>query len=476
MQRPIQPKRSTYLSTFSQSTGRLLSKPLISTLDHPQFVSLTEDTVFKPSKSIARSTPRSVRSSIKQLPLISDSSTPKADALHGLPFSKQSNTLAINSTPRNRSRGVFAFETKEDNESKASSAWIQGLNSPKETSKKEKAPLIRYSRPNTGRLSPTQTQFKIPRHRQVGTESKAEEPAKSPILFQKTSQIVRKQTSPRLGALVTKVEVSPPRFAFDSLSETELQAQKDRIYREHLNQTFEALKIVRSLAQPDSLQLKAKRVTLTKREGYAGKKTMIFDLDETLVHCLDTTQNADVTLPIRFHTGEVINVRTRQAGINIRPYARKCLEAANKDFEVIVFTASHKCYADVVLDHLDPTGTLIHHRLYRDSCISIDGMYIKDLRVISNRRLQDMLIVDNAAYSFGYQLDNGIPIISWSDNRHDRELLNLIDYMKTLAHTDDVRTVNAAIFRLNTFYEDYLQEFCGDHVTKAATRRKIRCK
>ena len=41
-----------------------------------------------------------------------------------------------------------------------------------------------------------------------------------------------------------------------------------------------------------------------------------------------------------------------------------------------------------------------------------------------------MVLVDNAAYSFGYQVDNGIPIISWHDDKNDRELFNLMDYMK----------------------------------------------
>jgi TFIIF-interacting CTD phosphatase-like protein len=31
----------------------------------------------------------------------------------------------------------------------------------------------------------------------------------------------------------------------------------------------------------------------------------------------------------------------------------------NRDFEVIVFTASHKGYADVILDHIDPEKKLI---------------------------------------------------------------------------------------------------------------------
>jgi CTD small phosphatase-like protein 2 len=46
-------------------------------------------------------------------------------------------------------------------------------------------------------------------------------------------------------------------------------------------------------------------------------------------------------------------------------------------------------------------------------------VYVKDLRVIGNRNMNDMLLVDNAAYSFGFQLENGLPIIPFYDNKED---------------------------------------------------------
>ena len=149
----------------------------------------------------------------------------------------------------------------------------------------------------------------------------------------------------------------------------------------------------------DPTQIRAKRVCLSRKPDKVGKKTIIFDLDETLVHCWDdiASDNPDVVLPIAFPTGEII-----QAGINIRPFVKECLTEANRYFEVIVFTASHQCYADAVLDHIDPNKELIQHRLYRDSCVKTEGIFIKDLRVLTNRKLSEVVIVDNAAYSFGY--------------------------------------------------------------------------
>ena len=91
-----------------------------------------------------------------------------------------------------------------------------------------------------------------------------------------------------------------------------------------------------------------------------------------------------------------------KANFNIRPYTKECLELVNKYYEVIVFTASHKWYADVILDYIDPENKYFQHRFYRDHCIKTnDNVYIKDLRVFKNRDLKDMIIVDNAVYSFG---------------------------------------------------------------------------
>lgn len=152
-------------------------------------------------------------------------------------------------------------------------------------------------------------------------------------------------------------------------------------------------------------------------------------------------------LPIKFPSGDII-----EAGINVRPYARECLEELSREFELIVFTASHSCYGSVVLDYLDPHRKLIQHRLYRDSCVSTpEGLFVKDLRVIANRDLKDLVLVDNAAYSFSYQVENGIPIIPFYNSKNDTELRSLVGYLKSLSNVKDVRQVNLETFRFKTY-------------------------
>ena len=197
---------------------------------------------------------------------------------------------------------------------------------------------------------------------------------------------------------------------------------------------------------------------------------MIFDLDETLVHCTyhdsDDSKSTDVTLPIPMDGGGSV-----EAGFNIRPFCNEMLQFANKHFEVIVFTASHQNYADAILDHLDPTGTLIQHRLYRPSCVKTEeGVYIKDLRVI-NRDLKDLVLIDNAVFSFGFQLDNGIPIAAYREGATDVEFLSLKNFLDELRKAKDVRKIISRTFRLNemrntniiSFIEYYPEEFTEEN-------------
>jgi len=165
-----------------------------------------------------------------------------------------------------------------------------------------------------------------------------------------------------------------------------------------------------------------------------GKKpTLILDLDETLVHCsADSSGQYDVTFGVHFN-GTICQVYVRK-----RPHLDIFLEAVAAKFEVVVFTASQRIYAERLLDILDPQKRLVHHRLYRESCLMVAGNLMKDLSIL-DRDLKKTVIVDNSPHAFGYQLDNGIPIESWYEDPHDVELLKLLPLLDHLYQVDDVR-------------------------------------
>jgi CTD small phosphatase-like protein 2 len=68
-------------------------------------------------------------------------------------------------------------------------------------------------------------------------------------------------------------------------------------------------------------------------------------------------------------------------------------------FEVVIFTAGLKEYADWILNQVDRKRNLIHHRLYRNSCKPTCGIYLKDLERLG-RDIRKTLIVDNIADNF----------------------------------------------------------------------------
>ena len=122
----------------------------------------------------------------------------------------------------------------------------------------------------------------------------------------------------------------------------------------------------------------------------------------------------------------------------------------------------------MVLDYLEQDEKLFDRRLYRDSCMKTEeGVYIKDLRIFEDERdLESLVIVDNAVYSFGYQLENGIPIIPFYDDKSDEELLHLSQYLECLYQCKgDIRDHNRKAFQLKELSELDVQQFLQNMIS-----------
>uniref|UniRef100_A0A915Q7C9 protein-serine/threonine phosphatase n=1 Tax=Setaria digitata TaxID=48799 RepID=A0A915Q7C9_9BILA len=165
-----------------------------------------------------------------------------------------------------------------------------------------------------------------------------------------------------------------------------------------------------------------------------GKKCLIIDLDETLVHSsFKPVKNPDFIIPV-----EIDNV-IHQVYVLKRPYVDEFLERIGDKFECVLFTASLAKYADPVADFLDKRG-VFRARLFRESCVFHKGNYVKDLTRLG-RDLKKVIIVDNSPASYAFHPDNAIPVQTWFDDANDVELLDIIPVLEQLAEVDSIYTV-----------------------------------
>ncbi|KAK6139150.1 hypothetical protein DH2020_027108 [Rehmannia glutinosa] len=159
---------------------------------------------------------------------------------------------------------------------------------------------------------------------------------------------------------------------------------------------FDPYFFIKNLPDLSSVVPTFRPLLLPKQTRSCPSTTLVLDLDETLVHStLEPCEDADFTFSVNF---------------NLKEHTSKHLCGTTS-----------KCPG--------PKEENIRHRVYRDSCVLVDGNYLKDLSVLG-RDLARVIIIDNSPQAFGFQVDNGIPIESWFDDRSDTELLLLLPFWK----------------------------------------------
>ena len=213
-----------------------------------------------------------------------------------------------------------------------------------------------------------------------------------------------------------------------------------------------------------------------------NKKILVLDLDETLIHAdfdeefspdeYDTViqfkakneeakkeKNIEDSDSTSCCLSEVEEDDVHTVGIFIRKGVKHFLEEVNKYFEVGIFTASVKEYADAVISFLDPENKLIKFRLYRNNCINFnDAFTVKDLRIFKNVDLKKIVLLDNSMYSFAAQINNGILINSFINDKEDNELFNALNYLVNfILPAKDVREVNEQFYNFRQIIDDIIK-------------------
>ena len=144
-----------------------------------------------------------------------------------------------------------------------------------------------------------------------------------------------------------------------------------------------------------SSNFKEKYLLPPVRPSDMGRKCLIIDLDETLVHSsfkvntnrkltkfifqqlkvnlplyLKHVHNADFIVPVE------IDGTTHQVFVLKRPHVDEFLRRMGELYECILFTASLAKYADPVSDLLDKWN-VFRGRLFREACVFYRGNYVK---------------------------------------------------------------------------------------------------
>lgn len=152
--------------------------------------------------------------------------------------------------------------------------------------------------------------------------------------------------------------------------------------------------------------------------------------------------------------------------LHFRPYAKEILTALKPFCELIVWTAGQQDCANKVINALDTEQNLFDQRLYRDKCfVSPQGVYIKDLRILG-RDLSKCFLIDNAAYSFGFQIANGILVLPFKGEKNDTELLMLSEYIQFLMKQPNPTQYNLKHFR----YDEYSRSTSLDSLKAKFTK------
>ncbi|BFZ57435.1 Nuclear envelope morphology protein 1 [Savitreella phatthalungensis] len=168
----------------------------------------------------------------------------------------------------------------------------------------------------------------------------------------------------------------------------------------------------------------------------AGRKTLILDLDETLIHSLS---KGNVMSP-----GHMVEVKLGQHAVlyyvHKRPHCDYFLRRVQQWYDVVVFTASIQEYADPVIDWLEQECRYFSARYYRQHCTYQAGAYMKDLTVCQ-QDLRNAIIIDNSPLSYKLNEHNAVPIEGWINDPTDTDLMYLVPLLQSLRYVDDVRSV-----------------------------------
>ena len=188
------------------------------------------------------------------------------------------------------------------------------------------------------------------------------------------------------------------------------------------NKNVQNLKNINSIYQKITVEQK-KILTIPFIKTPSLKKlTLILDLDETIINF------------------KITNIKINEGKLLLRPYLKDFLKEISKLYEIILFTAAIKDYAEPIINLIEKEEKFFSFKFYREHTIIINNFFVKDISLIG-RDIDKIIIVDNLPQNFMLQKENGILIKSfYGENKEDNSLFHLLKILiRIYNENDDVR-------------------------------------
>ena len=169
-------------------------------------------------------------------------------------------------------------------------------------------------------------------------------------------------------------------------------------------------------------------------------KTLILDLDKTLIYSLSL--NNKTNLKLIHESKNLLMTETLHILFLLRPNALRFLQEMSTIFEIIIYTSAEDAYARDIIHIIDPTERFISHIFTREWCSKLGSTTIKDLEIFENRERKNLIIIDDNVSTWVNCLDNLVPLIPFEGDEDDTQLFDIMGYLLQLLYVEDVRDLN----------------------------------
>lgn len=112
-----------------------------------------------------------------------------------------------------------------------------------------------------------------------------------------------------------------------------------------------------------------------------------------------------------------------------RPGLNRFIQEMGKHYELVIFGTEDSQFVEEICEKLDQFELNIKYKLGKEATRLEKGKYVKDLRSL-NRNLKNVVVIDFDLENVKYTPLNAVIIPEFTGDTRDKELLNLIPFLK----------------------------------------------